>query len=375
MALPDLMMPVTLPAFKASEHVIEAGKSRYAVVPRQGGSDRNRPVFTTVPRFLETALEVTQSQMQDFFYWHENAILVGALPFTAAVAKIGSTGFEYWSAHSLKFTAEHLDGNLHQINLSLILEGTPSDTAPVIGSLSAEVSMPLIATIDPGYAWLLAAEPLMSLDMQVIDPPLLFAEVAIGLYFEGGGPLTGVRLDAGIIIALQMTAVLLPSEAFDAEVEIDLLITFAPEVSMAAEVSVTLDASISTTTGYVAAPGDFAIDATSTSTAIALLQVRSDGSVYIRQNSGGYTFQTAWYSPITTGIGNLLWVRATHLSGDPVTGNVTSTQQLSTHRLWSLTSEDGTGDQAASLRIDISTDPDSLSIVSSFLVDISAEFT
>jgi hypothetical protein len=378
MALPELLMPVGLPDFKADEHVATP-QPLYATVERQGGSSRRRRLFRSAPWGLDTALEVTQQQLETFYAWHETPLQAGAQPFTAKVAKIGA-GAQYWKAWCREFTAEHQEGSTHLIRLKLRLEGDPQDTPPTLSTLSAEVASALDFSIEGGYPWALYAEATGVLEFTGITGAGLEAEAFGRLYTTFNGGLSGVPLDAEVEVGLDHYAIILPSEAFDAEASAGLVVLVVTDMAITAEVSVPLSFTDATGLGYDPAPTSFAVSATragsSTLAAKATIEVRPDGQIFKRVNTGGYILHDNWWNPTQPNVGDLLWVRCVVVSGTaPQTiAPVTTGMLLNVTRTWTL-SDTSPGALTNSLRIDIAIDPDFLSVVSSFTGTLDAEWT
>jgi hypothetical protein len=376
MALPELMLPSSLPDFRAGDYVM-VPEAMYAPVPRQAGIPRKRRLFTKVPRLLDASLETNQTGLETFYDWHEKALAAGSLPFTAKLAKVGS-GVEYWKAYILSYTAEHHPGvNNHSITVKLRLHDDPSDTPPTSTTLGVEFSAALTAYRDtPAYA--LSVEFQAGLEASADTGPLLFVEFVSHLYTEANGPQSGNPLDVEFFAHLEVYSGDLPSAALAVEFAAALEAFAGSDNPLAVEFSAGLVASIATT-GYVASPGALSaigvIGNSITTPAQATVQVRSDGSIYKRANTGAFVLNGNWYSPTLAGVGSGAWIRLTAVSGTSPSGPALGTAlSLASSQSWILSATAGLH-LLFSGTIDVATDPDMTNIVSSFSVSLEADNT
>lgn len=377
MALPELMLPSSLPDFKADDFVITP-EDMYAPVGRQIGQPRKRRLFTSVPRLVDASLEVSQAGLETFFGWYEGALLASANSFTARVAKIGA-GVEYWEAFVLSYTAEHREGtNNHIITMKLRLRGTPSDSPPTPTSLATEFSAGLIAyLVTPDY--MLTAEFSAGLELSETNGPSLAAEFIAHLYTEANGPQSGNPLDAEFLVHLEAYSGDLPSAALAVEFTAALEANAITDNPVAVEFAAGLELSYSTT-GYISNPGAASVSGiflgSRTNTASAQIEVRPDGTIYKRAvPTGAYVLHANWYAPTLAGVGSGLWVRYTVNTGATPSGDSTGVAlSLSTIRLWNLSASYGQV-KAGTGTIQIATDPDMVNVISSFTVSLDAENT
>ncbi len=166
MSLPELTTPPGVPVFLAAGHAI-ALRSLYVEVPMTSGHARKRRVYTQAPRVVDVALLLTDQQMADLDDWYETTLLVGTRPFAAQVAGQGG-GVLWWRAEWLvPYLATPLHRRRWRVEGQLLVSGTGSATGPVLGTLAAEISVPLKAT-----AWLRVAPQLAA----EIGVPLEFVE-------------------------------------------------------------------------------------------------------------------------------------------------------------------------------------------------------
>ena len=382
MALPELFMPASLPYFKAADHV-RTPDSLYAGIERQGGFARRRRVFTSAPQMLETMLEVTQEQLEEFFAWHEGPLQAGAKPFTAYVSA-GALAVQYWEAYILEFTAEHREGNLHDISLKLRLKGDPSAVPPVASSLTADVAVPMLWAFDFAIGPGLSAEVLAALSFTGETGASFSAEVLLDLQTEFAGPLPYSALSVDAEIGTDFYAVALPSEALAAEVLCDLGLVELLGVALSAEVSVALDAGITTNVGY-RSPANFSVVSASLpfrSYIHSWFKLDADGRIHKQYDRTGYVFQDVYYAPPTTGIAAGKWLRVDILStDDPVQMDGvfgTSVQMVSggvyefnIRRYYDSAMPNPV---TANLRVRIASDPDIYNVLSTFDVLLSAEY-
>ena len=380
MPLPELLMPASLPYFKAADHV-RTPDSVYAPIERQGGFARRRRVYTSAPQMLETMLEVTQAQLEEFYAWHEGPLQAGAAPFTAYVSA-GALAVQYWEAYILAFTVEHREGNLHDINLKIRLKGAPSAVPPVPASLAAEVAVPLLWTFDFAIGTGLSAEVSAALDFFGETGASLSAEVLLGLQTEFAGVLPYSALSAEMLSSLDFYAVALPSEALAAEVTCALDFVELLGVALSAEVSVALDAAITANVGY-RSPANFSVISTGSpfrGFVYSWLMVDPSGRVYVQQDRGGFVLQDAYYAPPTADIAVGKWLRVDVLSTDggniegPLGANIQmtsgTTYQFSASRYYDSSAPNPV---TTVLRVRIANDPDIYNVLSTFDVELSAE--
>lgn len=381
MALPELLLPSSLPAFMASAHVLTP-EGLYSQVPRMSGSDRRRRVWTSAPRILEASLEVTQAQLEDFYAWHEGPLRAGEVSFTAAVAKPG-TGIEYWAANCLSFKVEHLAGSHHRIDLRLRLRGTPESSPPTVSSMYAEVVVALDFAGNAEYLNLLTAEVLAGLEVTWVDGAALAAEAAMRLYTVFDGPsTTHTMLDAEVYVALEYPATIEPSAALDAEVSAGLLTTFLADILLTAEVSAGLLLTVGAGAGPVASPGSITeigealLPAQMAS--LITLQVWADGRVYTKDNDYGALYQFNWYEPTRADYSPTYWVKIGNTLGfitaatGPNAGGWHTLDAGTVNVLWSLYRNSMGSTTDTAVLVQIASDPDGVNIVSSFTVTLTA---
>jgi hypothetical protein len=377
MALPELLFPSTLPLFMAAAHIVTP-EGLYVQVDRMSGGSRRRRVFLTAPRILEASVELTQSQLEDFFAWHEGPLRAGEFPFTAPVAKMG-TGLEYWSAICLSFKAEHLEGSHHKLSLRLRLKGTPEATPPVVTSMFAAVSIVLNMSANDPTLNQMYAEAGVILQVTFDEGAALAAEVAFRLFTEFDGPsASNINLDAEVYIPLEFVGVVDVSASLAAEVVVALLGTFIEDLILAAEVSVGLVTSI-TPTGPVTSPGSITDSAASlwpyTTSCVIALQIWADGRVYIRKNSSAAVYAENWYLPTTSGVGSSYWVKVAKTLGVVSGGgteNASLYRPISSTVFWTITEYVVGGTQTDTATVTIASDPDGVNVLSTFTCNLTA---
>lgn len=384
MALPEILMPAGLPPFMASEHVIKP-EGIYGKVPRQLGTDRRRRLFTTVPTIVETAIEVTQAQLESFYAWHKGPLKSGELEFTAAIAKFG-VGLDYWRAKCLAFSAEHFQGDTHKITLTLRLFGTPEATAPGGSTMATEFVVPLDVSTTGGADPTLLVEFFGILAFSVAAEDSLAAEFGGPLRTEFAGPLAGNPLEVDFRASVEMYLGVLPSEALAVEFSAALDAYAQDQLLLSVEfaAALTVAASDSSSLGWVD-PANFAISSSGSpwkGASAATLRVSSNGLVYSRLDAGAFAVKDYLYVPFTPGIGNGKWVRATELFGSSFNVVITATGvavQIPVDGAldWKVQqpfTQAGVGAVTATLLIEVANDPDILDVISEFEVDLSAEY-
>lgn len=376
MALPELLLPASLPPFKAGNHVLTP-TGVYGQVERHAGPSRRRRVFRTPTWDLQTELEVSQAQLEEFFAWHEGPLEAGAQPFTAHVAKIG-TGRQYWKAYIVSVSAEHLPGNLHSIRLRLLLvdDSLVSDTAPALTSLAAEAVASLLTTFGETAPYALFAEASAALTFaETQSASALMAEAIAALFTEFDGAVTGVQLFGEAYAALTFAGGVEASLALAAEATAALSVSVLGEAEMAAEATAALSFGTGTV-GYVASPAALTLAAVTEVPAYmakASVQYRPDGTIWAQENSDPPYLHGNWRSPAAAGVGNALWVRCMVLAGTaPGFNPVDVAMSGNAIRAWVL-SRTTVGTNTCTLRIDVAIDPDFLNIVSVLNVSLSAQ--
>lgn len=380
MALPELLLPPTLPDFKAAGHTATPEKM-YGAVERQGGTERKRRLYTITPRRLQAQLEVTQAQLEIFVDWHENTLKAGSEPFTAKVAKVGA-GVEYWEAHCLSFTVDHQEGSTHLISLELRLKGTPSDSLPTLSSLGAEFLAGLAVQVDGGYAYGLSADFVAGLGVVINEGAALSAEFLARLDTVTSGALANPSLLAEFAAALDCYSIVGSSAALAAEFSAGLDAYTLDVPALAAEFTAALACSTtaSSSLGYrnpatVDVDADFAYYKQSTTVTV---RITPDGTVYTKSHTAAYVLVDYFYSPATAGVAAGKWVRATLLSGDAsnLSPTIGTARQFdtSTPLNWVLIAywQEGSNTQSAQVQIQIANDPDFLDVVSAFTANMSA---
>jgi hypothetical protein len=380
MALPELFMPASLPYFKAADHV-RTPDSVYAGIERQGGFDRRRRVFTSAPQMLETMLEVTQAQLEEFYAWHEGPLKAGAEPFTAYVSA-GALAIQYWEAYILEFKVEHKEGNLHDISLKIRLKGSPSAASPVASSLTAEVAVPMLWTFDFVIGTGLSAEVLIALAFSGETGASFSAEVLLDLQTEFVGTLLYAALSAEVLANLEFYGIALPSDALAAEATCALDFAEQLGVALSAEVTVALDFGITSNVGY-RSPANFSVASQGSpfrGYVYSWLMVDASGRIYTQQDRSGFVLQGVYYAPPTADVAVGKWLRVDVLSTDggntegPLGTNIQmtsgSTYQFSASRYYDSPAPNPV---TTVLRVKIASDPDIYNILSTFDVTLSAE--
>lgn len=380
MALPELFLPSTLPDFKAAGHQLTPD-ALYAPVERQAGSSRRRRLFTSVPYSLKAQLEVTQSQLEDFFAWHETSLQAGAVPFTAKVAKVGP-GVEYWEAYCLGFSVAHEEGQMRTISLDLRLQGEPSASAPVAPSLTAEFSAVLASLeLTEAYPYLLFAEAYAETDFYANTGAALFAEVVASLQTECSGALPYPVLVAEVEAYLNCYAVTGTSAALSAEVSTGLALSVVEDNPLAAEVTTAFAVALQAV-GVFSNPATIVVEDSGypfKGTTRAAVWLYPNGAVYSRVRNYALVLEDLYFTPLTPAAMSGYFVRALLVSGtpadlEPVAGPVYvfgPTNPL----VWSVAvrwTSPGTHNVVATIQI--ANDPDFANIVSSFDVDLTASY-
>lgn len=381
MALPELLLPTTLPDFKAAGHRATP-EPLYGAVERQGGTERKRRLYTSTPRRLQAQLEVTQAQLETFVDWHENTLKAGSEPFAAKVAKVGA-GFEYWEARCLSFTVDHQEGSTHLISLELRLKGTPVDTLPALSSLAAEYTAGLSFQMEGGYAYGLSADFQAGLGVLINEGAALSAEFLARLDTETSGALANPSLLADYLAAVGFAVAAGASAALASEFSADLQLATLDVPQLAAEITAALACSVaaSSSLGYrnPAAVSVYAAEAPYKQNVTAELRLSPTGAIYTKEYTLAYDLVDYFYSPATAGVAAGKWVKALLAAGDDtqlvpdagISRQFNSIDSVS----WVMTASwlAPNVPQQATLTILIANDPDFLDVISTFTADIGAE--
>jgi predicted anti-sigma-YlaC factor YlaD len=163
MALPELLLPPGTPAFQADGHVVEL-VPQHADVSMRTGQARKRRVYTTTPRLVSVALELSQAMFTAFDAWFEGPLQAGALPFTAQVANLGA-GLLYWQAtFEGPYTATPNDAaTCWTVTAQLRLVGDGQVAAPAATSLAADTYVALAGSATLVISQTLAADTVVAL--------------------------------------------------------------------------------------------------------------------------------------------------------------------------------------------------------------------
>jgi hypothetical protein len=379
MSLPELLMPPSLPPFKASSFQITP-PDLYGQVARSGGGGRRRRIYRTAPTLVSAELETTQAGLEDFYNWYEGPLGAGSKPFSAMVAKIGA-GVEWWRAYIVgPYKAEHRDGEgSHVISFQLRLEGSAQPTGPTSAPLQAEVTVPLyIVYTGASSPSELSASVACPLSFFVNVGAALAAEIRVALAAEHAGPGAENVLGAEISCGLQFEAVVLPGATFAAEVAVPLTALHLDFAQFAAEVSVALVLTHEAATGPVTPVGTFFVsnfsDFSPGGYAAATVRVENNGGYYGRERDQGYYLLAQWWDPLGAGVGAGRWVRATTASPSLLTGSATGVWlDLSTSREWRLQRQ-AQGNSTVNIDLEVAADPDGANIISSYSGTLEAEY-
>lgn len=382
MALPEAQMPAGILPFAAADHVITPD-ALYVQVDRQAGHTRSRRRFRSVPTMVNTSVEMTQTQLEAFFDWHEQALVAGSLPFAANIAKIGP-GTEWWKSYIVRYSVEHSEGSHHTVKVQLKLVDEPYPSGPSLTTMTVEFLGTLVASAGPNTGSDLYAEFFGLLETEVDLGPTLSAEIFGRLYTQVEGGPTNPSMDVEFLCALQTVAVLEPGAEFAAEIVCGLLTTTFIDTDLTAEFSAPLTASSSGVTGYVASPAavfESAFQGFSPGGyAASGVMVQANGEIRQQQNNSGWALAGNWWSPTQPGVGTELWVKMTHLTGDPFNERVGITSELVgdwlslyLDRYWSLVRHTS-GYATLTAQVQIAADPDGTNIVSTFNVTLESEY-
>ena len=131
-AMPGLLMPSTLPAWKAVPHTY-AANGPHAHVAFGSGDQRPRRVSIPASHQLQASMMLTPTQAAVLCEWMQVDAEAGALPFAAGVLS-PSGALEWWRAW---FTEQPqwaavlaANGPFWQVQCSLRLEGSPAAEPP-----------------------------------------------------------------------------------------------------------------------------------------------------------------------------------------------------------------------------------------------------
>lgn len=378
MALPEIQMPSGLPPFQAGSHVITP-EPLYLPVPRQAGHDRSRRLFTTVPRTLQTAFELTQTQIEAFNAWYEDVLQAGSLPFAANVAKIGS-GTEWWKAYIVGgWKVEFQEGTQHLVTLTLRLCETPVSTGPVLTTMTSEVLVALVTGTSTDFDQALTSEVFAFLETTTDLGPVLSSEVLVHLYSTISGGPSNPSMDTEVFCHLNTLTLEIPGEQFDSEVSVALVAYMLESMALTSEVAVALDTNVQTT-NYVTTPSALVLSSymgySPGGQSSVDFRYLNDGRIMKQQNTAGLVLHASWWTPTQPAVGTGHWIRVTYLTGDAFNGSssaVGTWLDLGTSRVWQLLKNSaGTADLTAT--VEVATDPDGANIVSTMSVTLHTEY-
>src|SRR4051794_1500248 len=131
MALPEILVPIGVPPYRANGHARARGNA-HADVPMGTGHGRKRPIRTARPRFADVTARLSAAAAVLHEAWYEDTLKAGTLPFAAELFGFGTSSTEWWSAtwdKPPKYTPAA--GGFHILTGRLRLTGEPSLTGPV----------------------------------------------------------------------------------------------------------------------------------------------------------------------------------------------------------------------------------------------------
>lgn len=142
MPLPSLTLPEGTPAWLVAGHAAQ-WQQPFADVAMGTGHRRKRRVCTRKPQIVSVSLFLTPAQTTAFHAWFRDSTRSGERKFSALVKEQGAGMLWYEAAFVGMYQAEALHLGRWVVNAQLILTGDGSETAPELGSFSAEVSIAL----------------------------------------------------------------------------------------------------------------------------------------------------------------------------------------------------------------------------------------
>ncbi len=192
MALPELTLPPSLPAYRVDGHNISL-VDVYAETPMRTGHSRRRRIYTVAPRVVSVSLDLTLDQALAFHDWFEGPLAAGAQEFSAQVANQGP-GLLWWRARFLEpYTAEaNESGQAFWITAKLLLTGDGSSTGPYVANMASAVIVALSGT------GVLTAPTLLGSDITVdllVATPLRAAILVSFDAVKQGAPASDNELD------------------------------------------------------------------------------------------------------------------------------------------------------------------------------------
>lgn len=142
MPLPSLTLPEGTPAWLIAGHAAQ-WQQPFADVAMGTGHRRKRRLCTTKPQIVSVSLFLTQLQMTAFHAWFRDSTISGERKFSAQVKEQGAGMLWYEAAFVGMYEAQALHLGRWVVNAQLILTGEGSETAPSLGTFSAEISIAL----------------------------------------------------------------------------------------------------------------------------------------------------------------------------------------------------------------------------------------
>lgn len=197
-SLPLIFVPAGIPLPLIAGFGVSLGE-QFDHVPALQGEGRKRRVWTTAPRVVQVSWLLNEELMLRFDAWTENDLQTLTQKFTIQLKRLGE-GFEYWAAEWVgPYTAEPIASpeSLWRVTGSLLLTGTPSDTAPDTGALDGVTTVSLGAFGSLLVPNALAGVTVVSLG--TIVPLVGITEVSLGV-IDNGAPASDVDADLRWVI-------------------------------------------------------------------------------------------------------------------------------------------------------------------------------
>ena len=149
MSLPEILTPAGTPTFLQRDHARTRG-SLYVDLARGTGHGRRRRTRTAFPQLVEIKWFIESDIKQTVERWYEETLRAGTDQFSAQIARIDSTGLEWWTCQwDSPPTWTPLAFDRWEVSGRLRLTGVRSLTAPVSTSAAVEFTAALVGTATP----------------------------------------------------------------------------------------------------------------------------------------------------------------------------------------------------------------------------------
>lgn len=230
--LPTIIAPPSAPVFLAAGHQVNEDGA-FAPVRFATGHARNRRTRTVTERTVTVGWFLNAGPLADVWAWYENDLQSGTLPFSARVANDEGDGLVYWAARWVDFQIEMLPNGRGRLTGTLYLYGEPSDVGPDLAELAVEVSVRLAGAATAMIPSNLAVEVVVALEADSADLTMQ-AEVSVTLDGEATVDETLLASEVSVALDGEATATIVTGACTPFDVLADSGITVGADDAIAA---------------------------------------------------------------------------------------------------------------------------------------------